>query len=363
MNLLLNEIKAFRYRFAKFKSIHQLISIFKRSVFYFVIKPIRKQILHRTIKYLRGPEKIENVGDGLIVVCLVKNGEFHIKTFIEHYLALGVKHIVFLDNNSSDRTISIAEQYPNITIWQSNLPYKHYQLVMKNYLMTRFGKGGWCLCVDVDELFDYPMSDRLSLSDFLAYLNYKAYTAVVAHTLDMFPEKLPIENHLDNSFKETHTYYDLSNITKVDYYFLQNIIPTPPPQVYNGGIRQTIFGNSSTFVLTKHPLVFLDGKTKPMFTNPHDVRYASIADISCVLLHYKFLGDFYQKTRQAVDEENYAKKSDAYKKYLKVLQENPQIKFKQKTAQQLQSINELIDNQFLAISNDYLQWVRTHCRL
>ena len=34
------------------------------------------------------------------------------------------------------------------------------KLVMQQYLVARFGKGRWSLCVDIDELFDYPYSGR-----------------------------------------------------------------------------------------------------------------------------------------------------------------------------------------------------------
>ncbi len=62
---------------------------------------------------------------------------------------------------------------------------------MKQYLIARFGKSGrWCLYVDIDELFDYPYSEVVSLDSFLRYLTSKSYTAVMAHMLDMFPEAL-----------------------------------------------------------------------------------------------------------------------------------------------------------------------------
>ena len=48
------------------------------------------------------------------------------------------------------------------------------------------------VALDVDELFDYPYSDVVSLGSFLRYLSKKSYTAVTAQMLDMFPGE-PLE--------------------------------------------------------------------------------------------------------------------------------------------------------------------------
>lgn len=322
------------------------------------------QLLHHSIQHLHGPKEIPYADDELIVVCLVRDGQPYLKTFVEHYFSLGVKHIVFLDNDSSDDTVSAAARYENVTVLRTKLSFKSYEYAMKRYLLTRFGKKGrWGLCVDIDELFDYPYSDVVSLDSFLRYLTSKSYTAVMAHMLDMFPEKPLSDQPSDfgESLKELHRFYDISNlvrksIKKAAHIRRNNNYESHVMERFHGGIRHSVFGNSAA--LTKQPLTFLDGKVKPMDGSSHWASNARVADITCVLFHYKFLdGYFHAQARQAVREGQYGNYSARYKGYLKELEKNPSLQVKQGTAKEIKSVNDLLEEQFLVISDDYVSWV------
>jgi hypothetical protein len=67
-----------------------------------------------TAAYRKGP--VPDRHDGVTVVCLVKNGELSIPSFIEHHFRLGVQRILFLDNQSTDRTVALARQYDNVFV-------------------------------------------------------------------------------------------------------------------------------------------------------------------------------------------------------------------------------------------------------
>jgi hypothetical protein len=213
--------------------------------------------------------------------------------------------------------------------------------------------------VDIDELFDYPYSDVVGLSPFLRYLTEKSYTAVVAQMLDMFPDN-PLSDgasEQDEPLKEVHRFYNISDIERQSYYSrgkTKNTVASEEIEIYRGGIRKTIFENNA--LLTKHPLLFIDEDRRPV-ARIQWVGGARVADITCVLFHYLFAGDFYGKAVRAVKEENYHTKSRKYKKFLKTLEENPELRIKRETAQELESVNDLIDNQFLVISVDYMAWV------
>src|SRR5919107_4960035 len=237
--------------------------------------------------------------DELVVVCLVRDGRPYVKSFVEHYRSLGAKHQVFLDNGSTDGTVEALKNYDNTTVLRSKLPFKEYKFLMRQYLIDRFGKQDrWCLCVDIDELFDYPYSDVVGLDSFLSYLSSNSYTAVAAQMLDMFPEE-PLsgreENLEDEPLKERHRFYDISNISrrsnKRRHYRHNNTLENGDVVMFSSGIRGPTFGDNR-ILLTKHPLVFLDGKVKPLHPGTHWVANAKIADISCVLLHYKFLDGY-----------------------------------------------------------------------
>src|SRR5215210_9515729 len=170
-----------------------------------VLERAQKWILHFNTEHVHGPEEVPYAEDELVVVCLVWNGRPYVKSFVEHYLSLGVKHLFFLDNGSTDGTVEALKGYKNVTVLQTGLPYRNpkggrggTEALFKQYLVERFGKKGrWCLCADIDELFDYPYSDVVGLGSLLGYLNANSYTAVAAQMLDMFPEE-PLSGRASN---------------------------------------------------------------------------------------------------------------------------------------------------------------------
>ena len=323
---------------------------------------IQKWFLRFSVRHIYGPKKIDYELNELIVVCLVRDGEPYIKSFMDYYSNLGVKHIVLLDNNSRDHTVSMARAYDNVTILQTKLPYKKYQFIMKEYLIKRFSRGRWYLCVDIDEFFDYPFSNTVDLKSLLEYLNKNLFTAVVGQMLDMFSDRplLSQNGTAGGSIRELYRFYDISDVQKETYrssFGDQNIISNEDIKLHWGGIRKTLFKSNDW--LSKHPLVFLDGKTKTTGNVSHDIYNVHVADFTCVLFHYKFLDVFLERTRQAVQEENYAYNSKQYKRYYQVLQQQPNIQFKREHAKEIADVNELVDNQFLVVSNEYLDWVKS----
>src|SRR5215217_6394013 len=228
----------------------------------------QKWILHFNIEHVHGPEEVNYGPDELVVVCLVRDSRPYVKSFVEHYSSLGAKHLFFLDNGSTDGTVEALKNYNNVTVLQTMLPYKEYKHLMKQYLIGRFGKKErWCLCVDIDELFDYPYSDVVGLDSFLGYLSSNSYTAVAAQILDMLSEE-PLSgregNLEDEPLKERHRFYDISNLKRRSIKELphrdkrNNTLESDEIEIFRDGIRSAIFSDRP--LLTKFPLVFTDGR-------------------------------------------------------------------------------------------------------
>src|SRR5919106_1380136 len=210
-----------------------------------------EQVLRSSIEHLHGPEEVAYREAELVVVCLVRDGRPYVKSFVEHYRSLGAKHLFFLDNNSTDGTVEALKNYDNTTVLRSKLPFKEYDVLFKQYLIGRFGrKDRWCLCVDIDELFDYPYSDVVGLDSFLGYLSSNSYTAVAAQMLDMFPEE-PLSgregNLEDEPLKERNRFYDISNISrrsiKRRHYRHNNALENDDIVIFSSGIRGPTFGD------------------------------------------------------------------------------------------------------------------------
>ena len=320
------------------------------------------QIPARRIEHLYGPEEVDYGPDELVVVCLVRDGRPYIKSFVEHYLSLGVKHIFFLDNESTDGTVEALKGYENVTVLRTALPYKEYKYLFKQYLIERFGKKGrWCLCVDIDELFDYPYSDIVGLGSLLRYLNERSYTAVVAQMLDMFPKE-PLSDRAgnpDEPLKELHRFYDISNVQRKGIRehrpARNNTYESDDIEAFYSGLRNTLFGTRK--FLTRFALMFSDGRVKPFAGSGHWVDNARVADLTCVLFHYKFLDGYLRmKAAEGLGDQQHWNTSH-YNKYLKALDSNLSLQLKQESARELRSVNDLVENQFLVVSEEYMMLV------
>src|SRR5215207_9288825 len=210
---------------------------------------MREQIPPNSIEHLYGPEEVPYEEDELVLLCLMRNGRPYVNSFVEHHTSLGVKHLFFLDNGSTDGTVEALKQYDNVTVLRTALPFNRYELSMRQYLVERFcQKGRWCLYADMDELFNYPYSDVVSLGSLLRYLKSNSYTAVVAQMLDMFPEE-PLSgsasNPLDEPLKERHRFYDISNVRRENIKALprlrNNSLESDDIEFFSGGVRSTLF--------------------------------------------------------------------------------------------------------------------------
>ena len=183
----------------------------------------------------------------------------------------------------------------------------------------------------------------------LEYLNQHQYTAVITQLLDMFSDK-PL-SHLTSGQKEnlqaTYTFYDVSAVRKTDYrrhdlaaaFGGRNELSNDGIKIYSGGIRKTLYNNDC--LLTKHSL-FRPGSGLEAFSHLHFVDKARVADLSCVMLHYKFTSS----ARQAAARNKEGFKLRGYQDFLELLQNKPDQRIKQNGAREFRSVRELVEKRF-----------------
>lgn len=320
-----------------------------------VLLGIRRALLPVRIRHVQGPTRIDYDMTELIVACVFRNGYLHITSFLDHYRSLGVKHFVFIDNGSTDGSPSLLAECSDVTLLRTSAPYDVYENIMKTFLVEKFCRGRWCLFADIDELFDYPLSNWCSLGDFLSYLNHHDYNAVITYLLDMFADTplLDVRSNPDDSLKKKYIYYDLSAVRKRRY---RSPVPDPRIVEYFGGIRTQAFGTLNG--LTKISLFLLDGKLVPFFDWHHAIN-SRIADVTTVLLHFPFVETFSEKVHEAASSGRYGfLTEDEYIAYRRGLLKSPRLTLKLETARALAEVNELVESGFLVASDRYTNWCK-----
>ncbi|WP_446744389.1 glycosyltransferase family 2 protein [Silvibacterium acidisoli] len=320
---------------------------------------LQRSRVRRSLTHLHGPRSVRLKKDQAVVTCVVRNGAYFIDAFIRHYQAMGVEHIFFLDNGSSDQTVPIAMSYENTSVSRSTLPVSSNQRYFKMYLAEQSGPGGWCLDADIDELFDYPFSSSIDLRGFLSYLNANQYTAVFAQMLDMFADAPPTGSAgRQRDLKRLYPFYDISGVTRTDYATSEitrehgagNTLDSPGAELFWGGIRRTLYG--SNCLLTKHPLFFPQAVT--LFPHVHMVNDARLADVSAILLHYKLTENAIEVAMQNRDQ--FIHNSGSYGAFVDVLRRPQGFTVQTQTAQRFTDVAALEKDRFVLLSERYKRY-------
>jgi len=322
---------------------------------------LRELWVSMKIEHLCGPRHIRLAPNEAVVTCVVKNGGFYIEEFIAHYLKLGCRHIFLLDNGSTDQTLDICKQNPNVTVFTSSLPIDANQAHFKRYLARNVASGGWCLDADIDEFLDFPLSAHLPFNRFLEYLNKNGFTGVITQLLDMFSNR-PFSELVDASGSLASIYccYDIGDVTKTVYHDSAiakangsaNRVTHPDTCLFWGGIRRTLYGNNC--LLTKHSLFRLGKGVKP-FPHVHFMDNVALADVSCVMRHYKLTSNAIDVANQ--NREHFTTNSKGYDDFIGFLKEQWNSPIEGPNVAKWNGVDELVNQGFLFVSENYRNYV------
>lgn len=320
--------------------------------------------LKASIKRLHGPARFDLGPRDVVLVVVIKDGEFYLDKFFEHYRMLGVKHFVFVDNGSTDGTIERIKAEPGTVLLQSRLTIGTYEVEFRRHGAQTYAHNHWVLYADVDELFDFEGSETLRLAGLVEYMESWGYTALMAQMLDLFPAA-SIQSYANAPFEEAindFRYYDLTDLLRYDYhdydaipwsYFMRtNTTSNDELKFMFGGVRKKLFGEMCC--LTKHPLVFVDDTTWPN-PHPHTAAHVRVADFSAVLKHYKFTNDPFARDRQTLRDGTIIHGADRQR--LEVVNDNPDISFYSEDALCWAGVEPLYDQGFLVRSAAFTRFL------
>lgn len=283
-------------------------------------------------RHLVGSRKVTPDPNNYVVTCLVKNGSYYVNTFVRHYLAMGAAHIIVLDNGSSDETVDLFAEFDQVTVYECGLPVGKYQRLMKRYLAQSFVPFGWCLDVDIDELFDYPFSSIMAPAEFLQYLDDCGFDAVVTQMVDMY-SAAPISHLADTSTSELkpddYPFYDFLE-TEVEAYGSASIVHANAPDndlsgvdpgIMWGGVRRRLF--DLRCLLSKHSLFRVD-RGLQLFPHPHFCNRARIADVTGLLRHYKLVSNCYETS--LLNHGSFSTTRQGYADLLNLIERKPDMR-------------------------------------
>lgn len=320
----------------------------------------------RRRRFLRAVEHVHGAGfhvpEGeVLAIVLVRDGAYYLDAFFDYYRSLGIRYFAFIDNGSTDETLSrvAAQDGCFCVIDRAVLPLAQYEDLIRGYPATTYGQDRWCLYVDMDEQFDFEGRESHGLRALIAYLEARGETALLAQMLEMFP-RAPLAQVAGLDFAASlaqFVHYDISTVDSHAYHasdipfealLRDNRIATQALQFKFGGVRGRVFGEACC--LTKHPLVFNGAGVRPA-PHPHLSCGVSVSDVSAVIRHYKFAGNITARDAATARSGDLAHGEDAAR--LDVLQSDAGLTLYSDAAQEWAGIAPLYDAGFLVASASY----------
>lgn len=236
--------------------------------------------------------------DGRILMfSKMRNEALRLPYFLEYYRAMGVDEFFLVDNGSDDGSDEIARSYPNVHVFRTHEPFRHYAN-WTEVLLNRFGRGRWCLAADLDEIFVYPGSEVLGLRPMIEHLESTDRSAMQAVLLDMYSDK-PIRA---NTYQAGQDPLEVCNYFDPDFEESMKTWINPDTQRPfrcarpTGNLRKRLFGADVN--LSKIPLFRYDEHTY-VAPGVHAIDGVEISPVRGAMLHFKYLQDFNERV---VDE-------------------------------------------------------------
>ena len=144
---------------------------------------------------------------------VVRNEAQRLPYCLEYHRVLGIDRFFIVDNGSDDGTREFLLDQPDCHVFHASGSFAeaNYGMAWINALVALHGVGSWCLFVDVDELFTYPHSEKVTLpASSCRFLDRRNSEGVFSLLLDMY-SACPIAEAIyqpGTLFLSTASYFD-----------------------------------------------------------------------------------------------------------------------------------------------------------
>ena len=266
---------------------------------------------------------------GPVVFSVMRDEDYFLPFFFEHYRKLGVDGFLIYDDRSGAPMLDFLNAQPDCAIVRSDHAFgdsfapkgeiydKRLPHVLKESVPEALLRDRWVLTVDADEFLVLPSEFR-DLPHLIEALERKRRPYLTAPMVDFYGETLAARNYpRDVNPFDANRYFDCG-----PYYFWHGeLTPTP----FNGGVRhrllrrlfQThpkrvsdVYGLWDPMIVWKAPL--LKHGAGVMRVGDHQLNIAPVPGVEGALAHFKFYPDLDAKIAMALAERQYVSGSLQY---------------------------------------------------
>ncbi len=270
-------------------------------------------------------DNLSKINDNdIILFSVMKNETKRLDFFLNYYRNLGVKHFIFVDNNSQDGFQEFIKNQPDVSAFFTDSSYKDSNFGMHwlNYLLSKYGTNHWCFTCDPDEFIVYPAIESKNLIELTSYLEDRKQHSLYSTMIDMYSKKSVEENIYTKGENPLNIcpYYD-----KTGYRYQTD--ERHWVKFQRGGVRERVFfpdSPNNSPALNKLPLIkwkkhFVYIASMHMLYPRYLNRTGESGHLTSTLLHFKFISELIDKVEIEMEVKQHWGNSIEYKKYNEVL--------------------------------------------
>jgi hypothetical protein len=255
---------------------------------------------------------------------------------------MGIDRFLVLDDGSDDGTRDwLLGQGPDVHLFQAKSSFAASGGGMRwvNRLLDQHGSGTWCLAIDADEVLVYPHCETAPLPVLIDHLDRSGAGALAAPMLDLHAEQSldDVRYQPGQSLIETFPWFDATAFVRRDsndfpYFRLL------------GGCRTRIFYEHAAAgpVMQKVPLIRWQPEIR-YTSSKHTAFPCRLADVSGVLLHFKYLPEFAAQVRADVARGQQFQGGKECRVYQRRLERGESLSFMAPPSQRYRHSSQLVD--------------------